>query len=42
MNILQDQCDVKTLDKIVCHKEVQLPKIPESDVLMIESVIENY
>jgi hypothetical protein len=41
-NIIQDAQDEKKLDKIVCHKEVDLPKIRGMDKLVIESVIEEY
>lgn len=41
-NIMKDIEDEKTLDKILCHKEVDLPKIREVDKLIIESVIEEY
>jgi hypothetical protein len=41
-NILQDIQDEKNLDKIVCHKEVDLPKIKGVDKLVIESVVEEY
>lgn len=41
-NIVQDLDDEKTLDKIVCHKEVDLPKIRGVDKLVIESVIAEY
>ena len=39
VNMLQDVEDEKTLGKIVCHKEVQLPEIRIVDKLIIESVI---
>jgi hypothetical protein len=41
-NIIQDAQDKKTLDEIVCHKEVDLPKIRDVDKLVIESVVEEY
>jgi hypothetical protein len=40
--ILQDIEDGKTLDSIVCHKEINIPDIKCIDILVIESVIENY
>jgi hypothetical protein len=42
VNIQQDISDTKELDGILCHKEIELPKIKIIDKLMIESVIENY
>ena len=41
-NIMKDIEDKEILDKIVCHKEVDLPKIRGVDKLIIESVIEEY
>ena len=41
-NIIQDIQDKKILDEIVCHKEVDLPKIRGVDKLIIESVVEEY
>lgn len=41
-NLIQDAQDGKALDKILCHKEVDLPNIRGVDKLVIESVIEEY
>lgn len=42
LNIVKDLQDKKTLDDIICHKEVDLPNIRNMDKLVIESVIEEY
>jgi hypothetical protein len=41
-NIIQDMQNKNKLNTIVCHKEVNLPKIRDADKLIIESVIEKY
>lgn len=41
-NIMKDIEYARKLDKIVCHKEVDIPKIRGVDKLVIESVIEEY
>jgi hypothetical protein len=42
LNIIQDMQNKKKLNKILCHKEVNLPKIRDVDKLIIESVVEKY
>jgi hypothetical protein len=41
-NIKQDIDDEERLSNIICHKEVNVPKIKEIDILVIESIIEEY